>query len=287
MRFHITSRSARRRNRAAWQEVSLAAGFLAGRYFVGTSDLHYGYWPEGLSPQIRNLPRAQEIYSSLLLDHVPANARRVLDVGCGGGSIAASLIDRGHDVDCVSPSSALNDQTKTLLRDRANVFECRYEDFQNSGLYDAILFCESFQYVNMRQALAKTCSQLRSGGTLVISDVFRLPVANSPISGGHPIAEFREIASQFPLRLRTDQDITSYTAPTYTVIDDAFCQVLLPIWNEVEHALSTTHPIWSKCAGMLFRKHAARVRHKYFTHQQTAENFPRFKTYRVMCFERE
>jgi SAM-dependent methyltransferase len=287
MRFHLTSTAARRRNRAAWQQVSLAAGFLAGRYFVGTSDLHYGYWPEDLPPEIRNLPRAQEIYSLFLLDHVPANARRVLDVGSGGGSIAARLIDRGHNVDCVSPSSALNDQAKTLLGDRAQVFECRYEDFQNADMYDAILFCESFQYVNTQQALARTCSQLRSGGTLVISDVFRLPIPDSPIGGGHPITEFRQIASEFPLRLLTDQDITSYTAPTYTVIDDAFNQVLLPIWNEVDYAFSTTHPIWSKCVGMLFRNHAARVRQKYFSQQQTAENFRRFKTYRVMCFERE
>src|SRR2546421_8192289 len=101
MPIHFRSTAARRRERAIWEEVSLAAGFLAGRHFIGTSDLHYGYWPEGLAPELRNLAHAQECYSIFLLDHIPMNARRVLDVGCGAGSIAAKLIRRGHEVDCV------------------------------------------------------------------------------------------------------------------------------------------------------------------------------------------
>ena len=44
------------KNRGTWQQVSLVAGFLAGRHFVGANDLHYGYWIDGLEPIIRNLP---------------------------------------------------------------------------------------------------------------------------------------------------------------------------------------------------------------------------------------
>jgi hypothetical protein len=180
----------------------------------------------------------------------------------------------------------LNEQAKKLIGDRANVFHSRYEDFQATSLYDVILFCESFQYVNCQQALAKACSQLKAGGTLVISDVFRLPVANSPISGGHAITDFQETVAQFPLHCLSDEDITLHTAPTYTVIDDAYSKVLLPIWDEVDRAFSLTHPIWSKCFGTLFSKRAAIVRQKYFSHTRTAENFRKFKTYRLMFFER-
>ncbi len=288
MAFHIRSIAARRRERAAWQNVSLAAGFLAGRHFVGTSDLHYGYWCEDLEPVLRNLARAQENYSTFLLDHIPIQDRRILDVGCGAGSIASKLIERGHQVDCVSPSSLLNQQATELLGKRARLFECKYEDFQTTDTYDAILFCESFQYVNLEQGLLRVCSQLRVGGSLIICDFFRLPVAgHSPIGGGHPLSDFRNAISRFPLRLVEDIDITLRTSPTFTVIDDVYNDVLQPIWSEVDRTFAATHPIWSKCMNKVFRKRIAKIEKKYFSHEQTAESFQRFKTYRLMRYEME
>ena len=61
MPFLIRSRSARHEKRVAWQHVGLVSGFLAGRHFVGTKDLHYGYWSDDVEQIIRNLPRARKI----------------------------------------------------------------------------------------------------------------------------------------------------------------------------------------------------------------------------------
>src|SRR4029079_3152702 len=129
MPFLIRSQTLRRKNRDAWQQVGLVAGFLAGRHFVGATDLHYGYWSDGVDHTIRNMPRAQEDYCSFLLEHIPPGLNRILDVGCGAGGVASRLIERGHHVDCVSPSPFLNQQARTLLGDRARIFECKYEDF--------------------------------------------------------------------------------------------------------------------------------------------------------------
>ena len=161
MPFLIRSQSLRRRNREAWQQVGLVAGFLAGRHFVGAKDLHYGYWLDGVEPIIRNLPQAQEDYCRFLLDHIPRDAQRVLDVGSGAGSVAAHLVARGQNVDCVSPSSFLNSQARALLGDGARVFETDYEEFRTSTVYDCVLFCESFQYVKMELALQNVSEQLR------------------------------------------------------------------------------------------------------------------------------
>ena len=60
MPFLIRSKAVRRENREAWQQVGLVSGFLAGRHFVGTKDLHYGYWQDGVEPIIRNLPRPRK-----------------------------------------------------------------------------------------------------------------------------------------------------------------------------------------------------------------------------------
>src|SRR5262249_8598334 len=130
--------------------------------------------------------------------------------------------------------------------------------------------------------------QLRTGGSLVICDFFCLPADRpSPIGGGHPLGEFREIISRLPFRLIEDIDITLRTAPTFTVIDQAFSEVLRPIWSEVDATFSTTHPVWSRCVNTLFKKRISKIEQKYFCHKQNAECFKRFKTYRLLHFERE
>lgn len=287
MPFLIRSKSARRKKRGAWQQVSLVAGFLAGRHFVGANDLHYGYWTEGLEPIVRNLPRAQEQYCDFLLEHIPADAKRVLDVGCGAGGVASKLADRGQKVDCVSPSGFLNNQAKKLLGDRARIFECKYEDYETTETYDVVLFCESFQYVKMEISFAKVISQLRPGGSLVICDFFRrADDKGSPISGGHRYTEFQEVIARYPLKQVEEIDITPQTAITFTVIDQAFTEVLQPIWKEVDEASAATHPYITKLVNWFFKAKLDKVRNKYFTHERSAENFQKFKTYRLLRFER-
>lgn len=284
----LFSDTKRRKKRGEWQHVGLVAGFIAGKHFVGANDLHYGYWVNGLEHQVRFLPRAQEEYSSFLLSHIPLDAKRILDVGCGAGGVAKALIDRGHQVDCVSPNKFLNEQAKERLGDRARIFECKYEDYHTSDQYDLILFCESYQYVNLRRGLDLVKSQLKVGGSLVICDFFRLPIKErSPISGGHYIDEFQALIANYPFRLVEEIDITKQTAPTFTVIDRAFTEVLQPIWDEIGKASVATHPHWSRLGSWFFRKKIDKVREKYFTHQRSAENFEKFKTYRLMRFVRE
>jgi SAM-dependent methyltransferase len=287
MPFLIRSQAVRREKREAWQQVGLVSGFLAGRHFVGAKDLHYGYWQDGVDPIIQNFPSAQDEYCKFILRHIPADAERLLDIGSGAGSVAAHLVARGQSVDCVSPSSFLNNQARELLGDKARIYECDYEDFQTSDKYDCAFFCESFQYVKMERGLTNVATQLRSGGQLVISDFFRLPTADrSPISGGHPLHEFQEIIARHPFRLIEEIDITTRTAPTFTVIDSAFTKVLQPIWDEIDRASVVTHPVLSKCINWVFKNKFAKVKKKYFSHERSAENFCKFKTYRLMRFER-
>jgi SAM-dependent methyltransferase len=254
---------------------------------VGAKDLHYGYWQDGVDPTVQNLSSAQEEYCKFILSHIPADADRLLDIGSGAGSVAAHLVARGQKVDCVSPSSFLNGQARELLGDKVRIFECDYEDYHTSDKYDCILFCESFQYVKMERGLTNAASQLRSGGQLVISDFFRLPHADrSPISGGHKLSEFKEVMARLPFHLTQEIDITARTAPTFTVIDSAFTNVLQPIWDEIDRASEITHPMISKCVNWMFKNKFAKVRNKYFSHERSAENFCKFKTYRLMRFER-
>jgi SAM-dependent methyltransferase len=279
-------KSGRRKKRGAWQQVSLVAGLLAGKHFLGVRELHYGYW-NGLDPVLKNLPLAQEHYSQFLLQHIPADAKRVLDVGSGAGGLAFKLLARGHKVDCICPSQFLNDQARELFGDRARVFQCKYEDFSTADIYDAIIFCESFQYVSMEKGLQNAVAQLRPGGSLIICDFFRTAHRKGPISGGHNFAEFQQLISPLPLKLVEDIDITAQTAPSFTVIDQIFGDVLQPIWQEVNLAFTTNRPWTAKLVRWWFRKKINKFEGKYFTHQRSAENFEKFKTYRFLRYERQ
>ncbi len=116
---------------------------------------------------------------------------------------------------------------------------------------------------------------------------FALPTTiGGAISGGHRLSEFQEIVARYPLKLIEEIDITELTAPTFTVIDSAFTEVLQPIWNEVDEAALATHPWVFKCGTWFFRHKLNKVKRKYFTNERSAENFKKFKTYRLMRFER-
>jgi SAM-dependent methyltransferase len=285
MPFLIRSKTVRRKKRGAWQQVALVGGFLAGRHFVGAHDLHYGYWVDGLEHTIRNMPQAQEEYCRFLLSHIPTDAKRVLDVGCGAGGVAERLAARGHKVDCVSPSGFLNSQASARLGDAARIYECKYEDFETTETYDVILFCESYQYIKLEPGLNKVMAQLRSGGSLVICDFFRLPGdGESPISGGHRLETFQQTIARYPLKLVEEIDITPRTAPTFTVIDEAFTVVLQPIWEEVDRASLANHPWIFKAVNWMFRSKLDKVKKKYFTHERSAENFQKYKSYRLLRF---
>ena len=279
--------AAKEKSRRDWQHVGLVAGFLAGRHFVGTKDLHYGYWQEGVEPNFANLPSAQEEYSQCLMKHIPWSAKRILDVGSGAGSLAQKLISRGHAVDCVSPCQFLNKQARELLGDTAQLYDCRYEEFESPGLYDAIVFCESFQYVDLSTALSRAAWQLAAGSRLVICDFFRKDVAgHSPIRGGHRLKEFWEVLGRHPFRVVRDLDITAQVAPTFTVIDQAFHEVVQPVWGEARDTLFKTHPLWAKCVSWWFRDRIQKFESKYFGRTRTAQNFEAFKTYRLIVLER-
>jgi hypothetical protein len=140
----------------------------------------------------------------------------------------------------------------------------------------------------MEVGLDNVMKQLRPGGSLVICDFFRLPDdSESTISGGHRLSEFQNIVARYPLRLVEEIDITARTAPTFTVIDSAFNEVLKPIWEEIDRASIATHPWIFRGVNLLFGHKFTKVKKKYFTHQRSAENFIKFKTYRLMRFERQ
>jgi SAM-dependent methyltransferase len=278
----------KKNRKADSKDIGLEMGLIFGKHFFKTEHMHYGYWTEDLELELANLPKAQENHSEFLISHIPEKAASILDVGCGVGKLAQKITSRGYQVDCVSPSSTLARHARELLGNRSQIFECAYENLQTDKRYDVILFSESFQYVNMEKAFQKTVKYLNPDGHLLICDFFKTDAeGESVLGGGHKLSEFRNVISDHPFTLIQDIDITEQTAPNLDIVNNLMMNAGLPIWNLIVKFLQSRSPFLSKILLWKFKKKIAKINRKYFSGARNAENFKKFKSYRLFLFQKE
>jgi SAM-dependent methyltransferase len=298
---------------ASIRELGLELASIAARHLFQTDHLHYGYWPDGMAAELRNLPQAQENYTDLIIGHIPPGVRTILDVGAGTGVMAKRLRELGYSVDCVSPSPYLAEQARNQFSDAAfdntpslgnptdvptsdsfdtpstnHVFESRYEDLQTNNQYDLILFSESFQYIEIGAALSRSCDLLRCGGYLLICDFFRNPTPDrGPFGGGHPIAEFHRRLAALPLQSLTDEDITDRMTPNIDLVADFVDEVVGPARERIIHYLEKHYPLPLRFLCWMFRRPLKRMEEKYLTGKRRGASFKVYKTYRLLLLQRQ
>jgi len=269
------------------REVGLEIGSICGRYFLKLEDLHYGYWTNGLEVDITNLHIAQANYSKFLISRIPDGVKTILDVGCGTGAITKRLLDLGYHVDCVSPSAFFAEQSRMLLGDKIDVFECRYEDVETAKRYDLILFAESFQYIDPQEALRKTFSFLNDAGYMLICDFFRKDVVGkSRQGGGHRLSHFYDLVAKYDFEPVEDLDITEETTPTIDILADALKNVGQPVLRSGLRLLSGRYPVLFKFLTWKYRKRLSKINKKYFEGARTGEDFKKFKSYRLLLYKK-
>lgn len=269
------------------KEAGLVMGLVFGKYFFNTKDMHYGYWPEGLSVNIANLTLAQENHSNLIISNIPAGVKTILDVGCGAGSLAKRLLEKNYSIDCVSPSALLAGEALKVLGNKCGIFESKYEDLRTDKKYDMVIFSESFQYINLPKAIEQSLSFLNPGGHVMICDFFQTDAkGESALGGGHKLKEFYDIIARYPLAKINDTDITKQTAPNIELVDDMLQKVLFPIWTLLFDFIDGRHPFLSKILKWKFKKKIEKINKKYFSGERNAKNFELFKSYRLMLYKK-
>jgi len=268
-------------------EFGLAIGYLIGHYFLDMQDLHYGYWPIDLPPRPQHLALAQARYTDFLLQHIPSDVRTVLDVGCGAGNTARKLLERGYQVDCVSPNGVLTGVAQSVLHRRGHIYETKFQELTTDRHYDLILFSESLLFIPLDQAFAKALDVLAPGGHVLITDIFRVPAeGRSPIGGGHELPRFREAIARVPLELVTDIDMTDGIAPTFDLLDGAYREAIEPGYRLVLARLTARHPWVMRFVKWKFRKQMRRYEDKHFSGRRNGANFKKYKSYRLLLYRR-
>jgi SAM-dependent methyltransferase len=270
------------------RELGLEIGSICGRYFLRLKHLHYGYWTNGLEVNVWNLHLAQDEYVKFIVSHIPEGVKTILDVGCGTGELAETLLNMGYEVDCVSPCPFLKKQAGRLLGDRTHIYECFYEEMQTEKKYDMVMFCESFQYIDLEQALSKTNDFLTSGGFLFVCDVFGKDIkARGVMGGGHKLGKFNDHIAKFPFRFIENIDITEETAPNMDLYGDALQNVVQPVADVAVRFFQSRYPIITKFLKWKYRKKFEKAQKKYLEGGRTGEDFKKYKSYQLFVYQKE
>jgi hypothetical protein len=150
-----------------------------------------------------------------------------------------------------------------------------------------VMFCESFQYMDMERALSKTDEFLKSEGHLFISDVFKKDIkARGVMSGGHSLSKFYNLISKFPFKLVENADITKETAPNIDLFGDILENVIQPVVDVGIRFFENRHPIALKFLKWKYRKKIEKAHKKYLEGGRTGDDFKKYKSYQLFVYKK-
>jgi SAM-dependent methyltransferase len=121
-----------------------------------------------------NVNAAQRQVANLLLARLPGEPARILEVGCGLGTLAIEMARSGHRVTAISNDPA---EIKQLHSADVPDLECQhipFEAFSSPFKFDVIVFHNSAHYIKSLHLLTRAQQLLSAGGQVLISDEFVL-----------------------------------------------------------------------------------------------------------------
>jgi len=270
------------------KEAGLEIGLHIFKFFFKSEYLHYGLFTEGMEADIQLLAQAQEKYAEMIISHIPAGVKTILDVGCGSGRMAEKMLGKGYQVDCVSPGILLTDYVREKLGNRSEIFNCRFQDLQTSKRYDLILFSESFQYMPFHDSLGGAAKLLNKNGYLIICDFFKTNApGKSLLGGGLPYDEWLQEKEKYPFTILKEQDITRETSKTIDIVNAFSREVLLPVWRIAFLLAEDRFPLIMKFIKWKYRKKLSKIENKHLSGQRNGENFIKYKKYMFYLMQKK
>ncbi len=195
---------------------------------TGTSYLHYGYWqPIPTSIDDVTLPRmrvAQEAYATKLLDLIPPGVNTILDVGCGIGGNAKTMLARGFNVEALAPDPLQKLKFLKYTDGKIPFHLSTFEDYTTTKTYDLVLFSESSQYISVDNLATGTAKILKSGGYLLLADMMRSDATYTEgiFSNCHLKSELEAALIAAGFKSVQTKDISAEIAPTIDLCIEAF-----------------------------------------------------------------
>ena len=247
---------------------------------LGLKHLHYGLWDEDDDLTLKNLEKAQERYQDLIISHIPQEAKTVLDVGCGMGTLLAKLQRQGYVAEGLSPDE--HQQQKIVSAMNIPFHFYRFEDFLPPHTYDTIIMSESAQYIPIEKIFEKTAESLSPQGELIVCDYFLRNEAQGIFKkSGHNYEQFLHYAHKKNFSLIQKQDITSKVLKTLTLGENLINKTV-KTFEIGTFKVRKKHPFLTRILHSFFRKKIK----KFYQEMELldAKNFQKNKIYALLSF---
>lgn len=182
--------------------------YLWGR-LTESPHFHLGYFLDASEPMALAFDRLVEECDASLLPR-----SRVLDVGCGLGGSSAWLAARGHDVCGVDPAAALIG----YARSHAPAVEWvvgKLATLTGSERFEAAVWIEVLQHLDLLAALDSTRELLVSGGVLVVADVATVSEHAWSAVPFHRVGVLVDTAERSDFEVAERRDVTEFTRPSF------------------------------------------------------------------------
>ena len=167
-------------------------------------------------------------YHRLVLQAVPGDCRRALDVGCGTGSLARRLAERCGEVVAIDAHAGTLAQARATIGSgspitfvRGDVLTHAFDD----GSFDFISAVAVLHHLPLEAALERLKRLLRPGGVVVIIGLYRIET----------LEDYAWMAAGMvtSLALRCVRRYTAVSAPTKDPVESleeirCVCDVVLP-----------------------------------------------------------
>lgn len=194
--------------------------------------LHLGFFDNpGIAPEdisLADVERAQIRYAEVISEQVHHKDTPVLDLGCGMGGLAGMLMDRGYQVECLTPH---RHQAEYVAKKypNATVHQTQFETFRGERKFGTIINSESLQYIELPNAVAGVESLLLPDGRWIVADLFRLGIKEAINNTGHLLDGFLSQVTSRGWTIIHQRDITANVLPTLRLLDMYSERLLKPL----------------------------------------------------------
>ena len=261
---------------------SLDLVYVFLRYFFETEYLHFGYWKPEQELKFSNLKEAQHNYIEELFGLIPEDVNSILDVGCGSGEMSKQLVQMGYEVEALCPPSIMSENAGRKLDGRALLHECKFEELDIDRQYDLIIFSESIQFIQVKDAFEQ-CKRY-GNKYILIADLFKHDMPEKgPIGGGKPYAELIRQRDEFGFREIKNVDVTEYVARHFDLEQDAIQHFIKPLLDVFKRIIAIKNSFLLKLGLFGYRKNLQKIKTRYLdSTNRNSESFKKYKTYRFI-----
>ncbi len=171
-----------------------------------------GYWEDGCE----ELPRACDRLVDMLAAAVPADARAILDIGCGVGAGAVRLAAHFPKARVIAGNLSHWQLIQARQRGvRAPVVMDATRLAVASGALDAVIAMESAQHFDTRERFfAEAHRALRPGGAIAVADMLfddRQPIGSWMLPPGNQVGSLANYAARLAAAGFVDIDVRNIT----------------------------------------------------------------------------